>query len=920
MKIESVTAHAFGALSGESLTFAPGLTVVVGANESAKSTWHAAIYAALCGRARRRGALPADERLFGELHRPWDGTEWEVSAVIELDDGRCIEIRHDLAGNASSSAIDLQMARDVSDEIVEDGSPSAAVWSGLDRRAFLATACINQAQLLSVVQQASGLQAALQRAASVAGADATAAEALGHLADFQRERVGRNDARSTRPLRRAVQAVEEADHRLAAAVAAHREYLGALEEAERLRAAADETEAEVTLYEAAVTRQRLERLSDRLERIGELERLTGNRPPPSAERLDALAAQVARALQAWDGRPSPVTLDGPDSATLEGALADLPTVPDGETSVDQAVRRAADELQRCRQALELHDDARPAAPVPSHLGISASELLDLAATLRRYRQSQGPDDRAALDASEQELRALEAKDRRSRAWRWSGAALAVVGTVLAVTATPLLGALAAAGIVLAVVGVLTGPGGLLAHVRQQHAELTVRHRAATEEATRVATARREAERRCEELGVPAEAFALEQLATEVAGRANLVESAVQWEQRRRHLATDEHEAAKALSEELTGRGLVLDGDLLETFGRYAADCAARAAIAAAAARRSDLEAQLDACRRAEEMADQRLRAAETAGRQVLTAAAACGVDAAEPAAAAVALRSWDERRRLDLEELDAHRRHWIELESLLGGTTSKELAAEAEALRDEAEHTAAGMDRCRIDALARRDPQAALPALRQAARELVERAAGAEGAVRTGVNRLESVPEAEEAKSAADEHLAWLQELDETLTVTQQFMSAAQEQVQRDLAPVLAGALERWLPEVTGGRYARAIVDLATLDVRVCGDAGRWRRAGLLSHGTAEQIYLLLRVALAQHLTAGRDLCPLLLDDVTVHADDGRTHAVLDMIHEISGAQQVILFTQERRVGEWAAARLDSRRDALHHLSVIDGT
>ena len=57
MRINKINAVAFGPLADESLSLAPGMTVVVGDNESAKSSWHAAVYAALCG--RRRGRSPA---------------------------------------------------------------------------------------------------------------------------------------------------------------------------------------------------------------------------------------------------------------------------------------------------------------------------------------------------------------------------------------------------------------------------------------------------------------------------------------------------------------------------------------------------------------------------------------------------------------------------------------------------------------------------------------------------------------------------------------------------------------------------------------------------------------------------------------------------------------------------------------------
>ena len=48
---------------------------------------------------------------------------------------------------------------------------------------------------------------------------------------------------------------------------------------------------------------------------------------------------------------------------------------------------------------------------------------------------------------------------------------------------------------------------------------------------------------------------------------------------------------------------------------------------------------------------------------------------------------------------------------------------------------------------------------------------------------------------------------------------------------------------------------------------GKWREARLLSEGTREQIYLLLRVAMAEHLVTTGETAPLLLDEVTVQSD-----------------------------------------------------
>src|SRR5690606_15899559 len=131
--------------------------------------------------------------------------------------------------------------------------------------------------------------------------------------------------------------------------------------------------------------------------------------------------------------------------------------------------------------------------------------------------------------------------------------------------------------------------------------------------------------------------------------------------------------------------------------------------------------------------------------------------------------------------------------------------------------------------------------------------------------------EAEERLLAAESELARVQRLDAVLSDTQRFLSAAQEHVHRSIAPVLADSIRARMGLITRGRYSDVRVDPALLEVRVLDGDGRWREAALLSHGTAEQIYLLLRVALAEHLTRPGEICPLILDDVTAHCDDERT-------------------------------------------------
>src|SRR2546422_48152 len=112
VRVDSVTAHAFGPFAGDALHFAPGMTVIYGPNESGKSSWHAALYASLCGMRRARGGPRKEDQEFLERHQPWDRSGWTVAARITLDDGRRIELQHDLEGLVDCRAVDADLGRD----------------------------------------------------------------------------------------------------------------------------------------------------------------------------------------------------------------------------------------------------------------------------------------------------------------------------------------------------------------------------------------------------------------------------------------------------------------------------------------------------------------------------------------------------------------------------------------------------------------------------------------------------------------------------------------------------------------------------------------------------------------------------------------------------------------------------------------
>jgi uncharacterized protein YhaN len=175
---------------------------------------------------------------------------------------------------------------------------------------------------------------------------------------------------------------------------------------------------------------------------------------------------------------------------------------------------------------------------------------------------------------------------------------------------------------------------------------------------------------------------------------------------------------------------------------------------------------------------------------------------------------------------------------------------------------------------------------------------------------------AEEAVAAARQRVDQIRELADLVDETLGLLEAAQRRVHRDLAPMLAAAIREWLPILSGGAYVEAGVNPADLSIEVKeGATGAWRQARLLSEGTREQIYLLLRIAMAQHLVTTAETAPLLLDEVTAQADADRRRAILDMLLTMAASRQLVLFTHDETVLAWAEARLSGPSHRIIRLN-----
>ena len=147
-------------------------------------------------------------------------------------------------------------------------------------------------------------------------------------------------------------------------------------------------------------------------------------------------------------------------------------------------------------------------------------------------------------------------------------------------------------------------------------------------------------------------------------------------------------------------------------------------------------------------------------------------------------------------------------------------------------------------------------------------------------------------KQQLTERIATLEKYQRALTLAQEILTDATLELQRRFAPRISGRAKDLFSRMTDGRYQRLILkpDLS-VDAGAENEIGEqgtlWR-----SDGTVDQLYLALRMAVAEELTP---YAPLVLDDALVRFDDVRLAQTLRILQEMAKEKQVILFTCQSR-------------------------
>ncbi|MEG2679716.1 MAG: hypothetical protein RR949_07210, partial [Oscillospiraceae bacterium] len=143
-----------------------------------------------------------------------------------------------------------------------------------------------------------------------------------------------------------------------------------------------------------------------------------------------------------------------------------------------------------------------------------------------------------------------------------------------------------------------------------------------------------------------------------------------------------------------------------------------------------------------------------------------------------------------------------------------------------------------------------------------------------------------------------LQRDDDAITIALEALDVANAQLQARFSPELNRRAGLLFSELTGERYGEVTLD-RNFEVHAA-ETGALipRRILTLSQGTADQLYLAVRLAICDLVLPADAPVPLVLDDSLVNFDDLRARRAVELLQRLVKTRQIVLFTCTERERE----------------------
>ncbi len=141
--------------------------------------------------------------------------------------------------------------------------------------------------------------------------------------------------------------------------------------------------------------------------------------------------------------------------------------------------------------------------------------------------------------------------------------------------------------------------------------------------------------------------------------------------------------------------------------------------------------------------------------------------------------------------------------------------------------------------------------------------------------------------------------------ICQYLLEKARQIYEKERQPAVLREASKFFNIMTNGRYTRVMVPFGEMRLEVETANGKAQTTDRLSRGTAEQLYLAMRLAFVREYAKHAGPLPLVVDDIFVNFDPNRAKAAIKVFGEISVTHQILVFTCHPHVSKWFQETLD---------------
>ena len=169
--------------------------------------------------------------------------------------------------------------------------------------------------------------------------------------------------------------------------------------------------------------------------------------------------------------------------------------------------------------------------------------------------------------------------------------------------------------------------------------------------------------------------------------------------------------------------------------------------------------------------------------------------------------------------------------------------------------------------------------------------------------------------SRLEEELARQQAEYDALRLSLDALQAANTTLQNRFSPELGRRAAEIFADMTGSTWSHILLDREFHLSAESGSDPTRRSVQLLSAGTADQLYLAVRLAICEMILPPEQNPPLILDDALLTFDDARLSTTLNYLTQLGAQRQILLFTCQGR-----EAALLRGRPGVHITNLTQST